>query len=38
MLSGEVNDGDTAIVDVDDDGQVKVVRGKQQELLLQAIG
>ncbi|HEY9605131.1 MAG TPA: ATP-dependent Clp protease ATP-binding subunit [Allocoleopsis sp.] len=38
MLSGEVNDGDTAVVDVDDDGQVKVVRGKQQELLLQAVG
>jgi ATP-dependent Clp protease ATP-binding subunit ClpC len=38
MLSGQVNDGDTTVVDVDDDGQVKVLQGKQQELLLQAVG
>ncbi len=38
MLSGEVSDGDTAVVDVDDDGQVKVLPGKQRELLLQAVG
>ncbi|HEY9740857.1 MAG TPA: ATP-dependent Clp protease ATP-binding subunit [Coleofasciculaceae cyanobacterium] len=38
MLSGQVNDGDTTVIDVDDDGQVKVLQGKQQELLLQAVG
>ena len=34
MLSGQVNDGDTAVIDVDDLGQVKVLPSKQQELLL----
>jgi len=38
MLSGEVNDGDTAVVDVDANGQVKVLPSQQQELLLQAVG
>ena len=38
MLSGEVNDGDTAIVDVDDDGQVKVLPSQPRELLLQSVG
>jgi ATP-dependent Clp protease ATP-binding subunit ClpC len=38
MLSGEVNEGDTAVVDVDNDGQVKVVPGKQRELVLQGVG
>jgi ATP-dependent Clp protease ATP-binding subunit ClpC len=38
MLSGQVNDGDTALVDVDADGQVKVLPSKRQELLLQAVG
>jgi ATP-dependent Clp protease ATP-binding subunit ClpC len=37
MLSGQVNDGVTAIVDVDEQGQVKVLQSKPQELLLQAI-
>jgi ATP-dependent Clp protease ATP-binding subunit ClpC len=38
MLSGEVNDGDTAVVDVDANGRVKVLPSQQQELLLQAVG
>jgi ATP-dependent Clp protease ATP-binding subunit ClpC len=38
MLSGQVNDGDTVLVDVDADGQVKVLPSKRQELLLQAVG
>jgi ATP-dependent Clp protease ATP-binding subunit ClpC len=38
MLSGEVNDGDTAVVDVDANGQVKVLPSQPQELLLQAVG
>jgi ATP-dependent Clp protease ATP-binding subunit ClpC len=38
MLSGQVKDGDTAVVDVDDNGQVKILPGKQQELLLSAVG
>ena len=38
MLSGQVNEGDTAIVDVDDDGQVKVLPSQQRELLLQSVG
>jgi ATP-dependent Clp protease ATP-binding subunit ClpC len=37
MLSGQVSDGVTAIVDVDEQGHVKVLQSKQQELLLQAI-
>ena len=37
MLSGQVKDGDTAVVDVDDNGQVKVLPGKQQDLLLWAV-
>jgi len=37
ILSGRVRDGDTAVVDIDDDGQVKVLPGEteQQELLPQ---
>jgi ATP-dependent Clp protease ATP-binding subunit ClpC len=31
MLSGEVNDGDTAVVDINDDGQVKVSRQVSRE-------
>jgi len=38
MLSGQVNDGDTAVVDVDANGQVKVLPSQPQELLLQAVG
>ncbi len=38
MLSGEVNEGDIAVVDVDADGQVKVLPSQQRELLLQGVG
>jgi ATP-dependent Clp protease ATP-binding subunit ClpC len=38
MLSGQITDGDTAVIDVNDDGQVKVVPGQKQELMLQAVG
>ena len=38
MLSGQVQEGDTAIIDVDAQGEVKVVASKQPELLLQAVG
>ncbi|MBW4565090.1 MAG: ATP-dependent Clp protease ATP-binding subunit [Mojavia pulchra JT2-VF2] len=34
MLSGQITNGDTAIVDVDDDGKVKVQKSEQRELLL----
>ena len=33
MLSGQVKDGDTAIVDVDDDGEVRVVKSEKRLLL-----
>ena len=33
MLSGQVKDGDTAVVDVDDDGQVRVLKSEKRELL-----
>jgi ATP-dependent Clp protease ATP-binding subunit ClpC len=36
ILSGRIKDGDTAIVDVDGDGQVTVLRGEKRELLPQA--
>ena len=35
ILSGRVKEGDIALVDVDDDGKVKVAPGKKQELLPQ---
>ncbi|MFN6569710.1 ATP-dependent Clp protease ATP-binding subunit [Dendronalium sp. ChiSLP03b] len=38
MLSGEISDGDTAIVDVDDDNQVKVRKSEKRELLLASAG
>ncbi len=38
MLSGQVGDGDTAVMDVDDDGQVQVLLGEQPTLLLQPVG
>ncbi|MBW4626578.1 MAG: AAA family ATPase [Brasilonema octagenarum HA4186-MV1] len=38
MLSGEITEGDTAIVDVDDDGQVKVNKSEKRELLLANLG
>jgi ATP-dependent Clp protease ATP-binding subunit ClpC len=33
LLSGRVKDGDTVVVDVDDEGQIKVLQGEKQELL-----
>ena len=38
MLSGQIQDGDTALVDVDDDGGVVVVKSEQKELLLSSAG
>ncbi len=38
MLSGQVVDGDSAIVDVDDDGQVVVRKLEKRELLLTSVG
>jgi ATP-dependent Clp protease ATP-binding subunit ClpC len=38
ILSGQVKDGDIAIVDVGDDGEVRVVQSKQRELLLSSVG
>ena len=38
MLSGQIKDGDTAIVDVGDDGQVRVVQSEHKELLLSSAG
>jgi ATP-dependent Clp protease ATP-binding subunit ClpC len=37
ILSGRVKEGDTALVDVDDDGKVKVAPGKKQELLPEGV-
>jgi len=38
ILSGRIKEGDTAMVDVDDEGQVKVLSGQpQQQLLPQAV-
>ncbi len=36
ILAGKVREGDTAVVDVDADGQVKVLPGEKRELLPQA--
>jgi len=36
MLAGKVKEGDTAIIDVDEDGQVKILPGEKRELLPQA--
>ncbi|MBW4558700.1 MAG: ATP-dependent Clp protease ATP-binding subunit [Trichormus sp. ATA11-4-KO1] len=38
MLSGEITDGDTAIVDIDDDNQVKIQGSEKRELLLANAG
>jgi ATP-dependent Clp protease ATP-binding subunit ClpC len=38
MLSGQVKEGDTAVVDIDDDGQVVVRKSEQRELLLANVG
>ncbi|MEO1185966.1 MAG: AAA family ATPase, partial [Cyanobacteria bacterium J06636_27] len=32
MLSGQIKQGDTAVIDVDDDGQVKVMKSEKSEL------
>ncbi|NEO31083.1 MAG: ATP-dependent Clp protease ATP-binding subunit [Symploca sp. SIO3C6] len=37
MLSGQVKDGDTAVVDVNSDGQVQVLPQEEPELLLQPV-
>jgi len=37
ILSGRVKDGDSAIVDVDSDGNVKVLPGEQKTLLTQGV-
>ncbi len=38
MLSGQIKDGDTAIVDVGDDGEVQVVKSEKRELMLSSVG
>ncbi|NEO63079.1 MAG: hypothetical protein F6J98_22615, partial [Moorea sp. SIO4G2] len=38
MLSGQIQEGDTAIVDVDDHGQVTVLSANAQKRLLQPVG
>ncbi|PMB42421.1 ATP-dependent Clp protease ATP-binding subunit ClpC [Fischerella thermalis CCMEE 5205] len=38
LLSGQITDGDTAIVDVDDDGQVRVKKSETRELMLANVG
>jgi len=38
MLSGQIKDGDSALVDVDDQGQVKLLPSHQPNLLLQTVG
>ncbi|HEY9652150.1 MAG TPA: ATP-dependent Clp protease ATP-binding subunit [Coleofasciculaceae cyanobacterium] len=38
MLAGEILDGNRAIVDVNEEGQVKVIQRHADELLLQAVG
>jgi ATP-dependent Clp protease ATP-binding subunit ClpC len=38
ILSGQIAEGDTAIVDVDDDGQVRVQKSEKPELLLANVG
>lgn len=38
MLAGEITNGDTAFIDVDDDGQVRVQQSEKRELLLANVG
>jgi ATP-dependent Clp protease ATP-binding subunit ClpC len=38
LLSGQIADGDTAIVDIDDDGQVRVTKPETREFLLASVG
>jgi ATP-dependent Clp protease ATP-binding subunit ClpC len=33
ILSGRIQSGDTVVVDVDDEGQIKVLQGDKRELL-----
>ncbi|AFY65004.1 ATP-dependent Clp protease ATP-binding subunit [Geitlerinema sp. PCC 7407] len=37
ILSGRIQEGDTAVVDVDEEGQVKVLPGEKRELLSPAV-
>ncbi|MEY3870208.1 MAG: hypothetical protein RLZZ338_4102 [Cyanobacteriota bacterium] len=37
ILSGRIKDGDVAVVDVDDNGQVKILQGETRELLPQGL-
>ncbi|MFB2968214.1 ATP-dependent Clp protease ATP-binding subunit [Aerosakkonema sp. BLCC-F183] len=38
MLSGRIQNGDTAIIDIGDDGEVQVRQAEQRELVLQTVG
>jgi ATP-dependent Clp protease ATP-binding subunit ClpC len=38
MLSGQITEGDTATIDIDDDGQTKVIKSQPQELVLANVG
>ncbi|MCP2727471.1 ATP-dependent Clp protease ATP-binding subunit [Limnofasciculus baicalensis] len=38
MLSGNIKEGETAIIDVNDDGEVKVLSSISQEFLLEPVG
>jgi hypothetical protein len=38
MLSGQIKEGDTAFVDVDDKGGVKVVKSEEKQLLVSVAG
>lgn len=38
MLSGQITEGDTALIDVDDDSQVRVQKSEKRELLLANVG
>ena len=37
ILSGRVSDGDTAMVDIDEEGKVKVISGERLELIAPVI-
>ncbi|NEP45335.1 MAG: hypothetical protein F6K35_41405, partial [Okeania sp. SIO2H7] len=37
ILSGRIKEGDTAVVDVNEEGKVKVAPGKKRELLPQGV-
>jgi ATP-dependent Clp protease ATP-binding subunit ClpC len=38
LLSGQIGEGDTAVVDVDDDGQVTINKSETRELMLANVG